>query len=211
MKELVKQYRKTLWVALFGYFFILMLQITLKYIPFHSDVAFLNIKQTEVLEVLFYLPIFYTHVLSTIFVLLAGFTQFNSLVLNKYPKIHRSIGKLYVFVVLLLAAPSGFFIGWYANGGLYSKISFVTLSVLWFFFTLKGFLSIKNKQITQHKSYMLRSFALTFSAITLRFWKVILVYLFHPSPMDVYQIIAWLGWVPNILIVEYYIYRNYKS
>lgn len=211
MKELAKQYRKTLWIVLFGYFFILMLQITLKYIPFHSDVAFLNIKQTEVHEVAFYLPIFYTHVLSSIFVLLAGFTQFNSFVLNRYPKIHRNIGKLYVFVILLLAAPSGFFIGWQANGGFYSKISFVTLSVLWFFFTLKGFLSIKNKQITQHKLYMLRSFSLTFSAITLRFWKVILVYLFHPSPMDVYQIIAWLGWVPNILIIEYYIYRNYKS
>lgn len=188
-----------------------MFQITLKYIPFHSNVAFLNIKQTEVHEVPFYLAIFYTHVLSAIFVLLAGFTQFNTTVLNKYPKIHRNIGKLYVFVILLLASPSGFFIGLHANGGLYSKISFVTLAILWFYFTLKGFISIKNKQILQHKSYMLRSFALTFSAITLRFWKVILVYLFHPSPMDVYQIIAWLGWIPNILIVEYYIYRNYKS
>ena len=35
---------------------------------------------------------------------------------------------------------------------------------------------------------MMRSFALTFSAITLRLWKVIIVYLFHPAPMDVYQI-----------------------
>lgn len=196
---------------LFGYFFILMVQITLKYIPFHSNAAFLNIKQTEVRQVPFYLPIFYTHVVSTIFVLLGGFTQFNSFVLKKYPKIHRNMGKLYVFVILFLAAPSGFFIGLHANGGLYSKISFVTLSILWFFFTLKGFIAIKNKKIILHKSFMLRSFALTFSAITLRFWKVILVYLFHPSPMDVYQIIAWLGWIPNILIVEYYIYRNYRS
>ncbi len=58
---------------------------------------------------------------------------------------------------------------------------------------------------------MLRSFALTFSAITLRFWKVILVYLFQPAPMDVYQIIAWLGWIPNLLIVEYYLYNQLKK
>ncbi len=28
--------------------------------------------------------------------------------------------------------------------------------------------------------------------------------------MDVYQIIAWLGWVPNILIVEFIILKKYR-
>ncbi|KUJ61638.1 hypothetical protein AR687_11915 [Flavobacteriaceae bacterium CRH] len=199
-----------IWLICFSYFFILMIQITWQYIPFKSEVAFLQIKQTEVAEIPFYLTFFYVHVYSAIFVLLAGFFQFNNSLLKKYPKVHRNIGKFYVLVVLFLSAPSGLFIGVFANGGLYSKISFVSLSILWFYFTLKGFLFIKNKNIQQHKAFMLRSFALTFSAITLRFWKVILVYLFHPSPMDVYQIIAWLGWVPNLLIVEYYLYKQLK-
>ncbi len=56
---------------------------------------------------------------------------------------------------------------------------------------------------------MWRSFALTLSAVTLRMWKVIIVYLFHPNPMDVYQIIAWLGWIPNILLIEYLIAKKY--
>ncbi len=195
----------------FSYFFILMIKITLQYIPFRNDVAFLQIKQTEVTEIPFYTTFFYIHVYSAIFVLLAGFTQFNSGLLKRKPAIHRNIGKLYVFIVLFLSAPSGLFIGIFANGGFYSKISFVTLSILWFYFTLKGFLTIKNKNIKLHKAFMLRSFALTFSAITLRFWKVFLVYLFQPSPMDVYQIIAWLGWVPNLLIIEYYLYNQSKK
>ncbi|HEU0126123.1 MAG TPA: DUF2306 domain-containing protein, partial [Flavobacterium sp.] len=65
--------------------------------------------------------------------------------------------------------------------------------------------------ITQHKAFMMRSFALTFSAITLRLWKIILVNLFHPAPMDVYQIIAWLGWLPNLIIIEYYLYKQSKK
>lgn len=211
MNHLIKTYKNILWLLVFGYFFILMMQITLKYLPFHSNVAFLNIKQTEVTQVPLYLPIFFIHVFSTVLVLIAGFTQFNSFLLQKYPRFHRNIGKLYVFVVLFLAAPSGLFIGYYANGGLISKVAFMLLSLLWFFFTYKGFIHIKNKNIPLHRQFMLRSFALTFSAITLRLWKVILVYLFHPSPMDVYQIISWLGWIPNILIIEYYIYRHYKS
>lgn len=205
-----KTYKNILWLLVFGYFFILMMQISLKYFPFDSNVAFLNIKQTEVTQVALYLPLFYIHVLSSIFVLVAGFTQFNTFILQKHTQIHRNIGKVYVFVVLFLAAPSGMFIGYYANGGWTSKTAFITLSFFWFYFTYKGLIHIKNKEIQKHKQFMLRSFALTFSAITLRFWKVIIVHLFHLAPMDTYQIIAWLGWIPNILIIEYYIAKNKK-
>ncbi|MFP7656634.1 MULTISPECIES: DUF2306 domain-containing protein [Chryseobacterium] len=65
-----------------------------------------------------------------------------------------------------------------------------------------------KKKFLLHKQWMWRSFALTLSAITLRMWKVIIVYLFHPNPMDVYQIIAWLGWIPNILLIEFLITKK---
>jgi uncharacterized membrane protein YozB (DUF420 family) len=188
-----------------------MIKITLQYFPFKTDAAFLQIKQTEVTEIPLYLVFFYIHVCSSIFVLLAGFSQFNSTLLKKYPKLHQRMGKWYVFTILFLSAPSGFFIGVFANGGLFSKISFITLAVLWFYFTLKGFITIKKKDLQAHKIFMYRSFALSFSAITLRFWKVIIVNLFHPPPMDVYQIIAWLGWIPNLLIIEYYLYNQSKK
>lgn len=187
-----------------------MLLITLKYIPFNPEASFLQIKQTEVLEIPFYLTFFYIHVYTAIFVLLAGFTQFNSFILKKYRKIHRVSGRIYVYIVLFLAAPSGLFIGLYANGGLFSKISFVILAILWFTFTLLGMLFVLKKEIYKHEQFMLRSFALAFSAITLRLWKLILVYIFLPSPMDLYQIVAWLGWIPNLLIIEFYIIKKYK-
>ncbi|RZL46611.1 MAG: DUF2306 domain-containing protein [Pedobacter sp.] len=187
-----------------------MLQITLRYIPLDTQVAFLQIKQTEVEGIKAYLPIFYVHVYTAIFALLAGFTQFNNALLAKYKKLHSTIGYLYFISVVFLAAPSGIFIGYYANGGLYAQISFILLGILWLIFTVKAIEFIKNGDIKKHRQFMLRSFALAFSAITLRLWKVILVYLFHPAPMDVYQIIAWLGWIPNLLIVEYIIRKNIK-
>lgn len=201
-------YKQMAWLLFFAYFFMLMVQITLRYIPFSSEVSFLQIKQTEVSGIKAYLPIFYVHVYSAIFVLLAGFTQFNHKILAQYPKIHRCLGYLYVGFVLLLASPSGIFIGWFANGGLVAKTSFIILGVLWFWFTLKALLLILKGKIFAHKKFMYRSFALAASAITLRLWKVILVYLFHPAPMDVYQIIAWLGWIPNLLIAEWLIKKK---
>lgn len=204
-------FKKISWLFICGFFFILMVQITLKYIPYNNNIAFLQIKQTEVTTINGYLSFFYIHVYSAILCLIAGFTQFNISSLRNYSKIHRNIGKLYVIVVLFLAAPSGLFIGLYANGGFYSQIAFVLLSILWFWFTLKAFLAIRKRNFLKHKKFMYRSFALAFSAITLRFWKVILVYLFQIYPMDVYQIIAWLGWIPNLVVIEFYIFNKFQK
>ena len=208
LRKLTRNYWYLAWLLAFLFLFFLMLRITLKYFPFNSDVAFLQIKQTEVNNVSFYLPTFYVHVYSSILVLVAGFTQFNNSLLKSYRNLHRVLGYLYVIVVLFFSAPSGLVIGLFANGGLSSKVAFVILAILWFVFTLNATLSAKGRDFKRHQEFMLRSFALAFSAVTLRLWKVILVYLFHPAPMDVYQIIAWLGWVPNLLFVEWLIKNN---
>ncbi|RKE78585.1 DUF2306 domain-containing protein [Chryseobacterium sp. AG363] len=199
---------KTLLVLGFGYFFWLMLKITLEYIPFNPEVSFLMIKQTEVLERPEYLYFFYTHVYTSIFVLFSGFLALlrRNFGVNNF---HRNMGKLYTFLILIFAAPSGIYMGIFANGGLFSKISFIILGSLWWFSTLKAYQLARQKRFKEHKQWMWRSFAFTLSAITLRMWKVIIVYLFHPNPMDVYQIIAWLGWIPNILIIEYLITKKH--
>ncbi|WP_312090437.1 DUF2306 domain-containing protein [Chryseobacterium sp.] len=207
-KKNISNVFKTLLIIGFGYFFWLMLKITLEYIPLKSDVSFLMIKQTEVTDRPEYLYFFYTHVYTSIFVLLTGFLA----ILRKdfgVKNFHKSTGKIYVFLILLFAAPSGIYMGVFANGGFLSKISFVILGSLWWFSTFKAYQLARQKKFTEHKNWIWRSFALTISAITLRMWKVIIVYLFHPNPMDVYQIIAWLGWVPNIILIEYLILKKH--
>ena len=55
---------------------------------------------------------------------------------------------------------------------------------------------------------MIRSYALTFSAITLRTWKFILSRTTHIDPLHLYMIDAWLGFVPNLLLAEWWIRRK---
>lgn len=192
---------KTGLLLCFGYFFWLMLLLTFEYIPAKSDVSFLMIKQTEVISHPEYLSFFYIHVYSSILVLLTGFLAIIRVNFNKI-KIHQYAGKAYVFVILFLAAPTGIYMGFFANGGFFSKISFVILGIFWWFSTFKAYQLIRQKNYKAHQQWMWRSFALTLSAITLRLWKWIIVYFFQPSPMDVYEIVAWLGWIPNILLIE---------
>jgi hypothetical protein len=55
---------------------------------------------------------------------------------------------------------------------------------------------------------MIRSYALTFSAITLRTWKLILSNIFSIDLAELYVIDAWLGFVPNLLLAEIIIRKN---
>lgn len=201
---------KSFLLLLLGYFCILMLQITLQYIPYNTDVAFLRIKQ-DYIHLFHYRLSFFIHVYSSLFVLLAGFTQFSERVQKKAKLLHKIAGKSYVFIVLLLSAPSGFIIGLYANGGIGSRIAFCLLGVLWFAFTLMAYLKIRKGDLNGHISFMYRSYALALSAITLRVWKYLIVFLLHPHPMDVYRIVAWLGWVPNLFIAELLIRNRFKK
>ncbi|MEI2294261.1 DUF2306 domain-containing protein [Sphingobacterium sp. ML3W] len=199
---------KGFWLLLFAYSCVLMAEITWRYHSFALDANFLMIKQTEIEAFWWYKYAFYLHVCTAILALPAGFTQFNSGLLKKYPQLHRRIGYVYVFSILGFAAPSGVLIGSVANGGFFAVISFELLALGWFYFTFQAVRLAVQKKFNVHQDFMLRSFALTCSALTLRFWKVILVYLFQPNPMDLYQIIAWLGWVPNLLLIEFIIYRK---
>ena len=52
---------------------------------------------------------------------------------------------------------------------------------------------------------MLRSYALTLSAISLRLLKWIIVSTFEWPPMDTYKIVSWLGWIVNIVVIEMYL------
>ncbi|MBL0020717.1 MAG: DUF2306 domain-containing protein [Bacteroidetes bacterium] len=185
----------------YAYFCWLMLEISLQYIPINTDVAFLRIKQDEI-ALGYYKIAFFTHVFAAPLCLLAGFTQFSKLIRRKLPKVHRWSGWLYVTSVIGFAAPSGFVMGVHANGGWPSQLAFCLLGALWLIFTILAVKRAAQGDFKAHRAWMIRSFALALSAITLRAWKWILVGLFEPRPMHVYMLIAWLGWTLNLLVAE---------
>jgi uncharacterized membrane protein len=181
-----------------------MILITLQYIPVKYDVAFLNIKQ-EAIRHIHYRIAFFSHVYSSILVLILGFSQFSKFLRNKLPKIHKMLGKLYIGLVLFVASPSGLVMAVYANGGISSKISFSVQAILWFTFTYIAFTFAKKLEWKKHRNFMMRSYALTFSAISLRLFKWIIVGSFQLPPMETYKIVSWLGWIVNLALVEIYI------
>ncbi|MFZ4785703.1 MAG: DUF2306 domain-containing protein [Flavobacteriales bacterium] len=187
--------------AILVFFAALMLQITMQYVPVSRDAAFLGIKATAV-SYSYYLPVFYIHVYTSMFALLGGMFQFSPLLRREFPQWHRSAGKMYIVVILLLSGPSGFIMSIHANGGWSSQIAFILLSVLWWWFTYKAYVSVRRRDFEAHRRFMIRSYALTLSAISLRLFKMWMTEIWHPNPMDAYKTVAWLGWTLNLLVAE---------
>ncbi len=179
----------------------LMLRTVITYSSFETDVLFLAQKQ-EYLPNVAWRTAFHVHVFSAVFALLAGFTQFSGQLIDSNPRLHRWLGRAYVWNILAINFPAAVVMGVYANGGAEGKTAFLLLDVLWFAFTLHGYRLAKQKKFLQHRDFMIRSYALTFSAITLRTWKLFLEQMGGLEPGALYIMEAWLGFVPNLLAAE---------
>ena len=114
--------------------------------------------------------------------------------------LHRQIGKLYIISVLL-SAIAGIYVGFFATGGLVSSFGFICLGIIWFYTTLMAYIHIKNKRINKHRKMMIYSYAACFAAVTLRIWLPLLI-LFFGDFITAYKIVAWLCWVPNLIIAN---------
>lgn len=191
-------------LAFFSY---LMIRITLEYSVMRSDVDFLLTKQ-HVYPISWWRISFYTHVFTSCFVLIAGFSQFSPWILRKYPRFHRLMGWSYFLIVTIVSGPAAWVMALYANGGLPARTSFTFLATLWIGFTLLAGYYAFRKRFVLHGAYMLRSYALTLSAITLRSYTVILHMTSLASPRDIYITTAWLSWVPNLLLAEWLIRKG---
>lgn len=142
----------------------------------------------------------YAHVIFSPLSILLGYLQF----LDIKNRFHQQIGKAYVFSILIFAAPSGLFMAFYALGGIWGKVNFILLSLLWFVYTLLAFYSIKNGKVKQHKQWIIGSFILTNSAVLLRIFAFINTKLHITEGANSYVIVSMLSWLPTILFYEIY-------
>ncbi|MCU4580275.1 DUF2306 domain-containing protein [Acinetobacter gyllenbergii] len=210
MWKILNQLPQLLLVILFSYLCWLMLQICLQYFPWSDSRHFLVLKQDVVLTQPWRLA-FQVHVITSSLVLLAGFTQFSQSIRKRQPRLHRYAGWLYLVTTLGLALPSGLILALSANGGLSTQISFVLLGGLWGLSSVFALYYAFQRHWIKHQNWMIRSFALALSALSLRTWKLIL-YQLQPywdwlTPIHIYQLESWLGWTINLLLAEFIIYK----
>jgi uncharacterized membrane protein len=103
------------------------------------------------------------HAICGITATFTGPLQFSSRLRRNHLKLHRILGRVYV-TAIFIAAPLAITISW--GSGLI--VGTVVQASLWVFCTLLAFLTARNRQILQHRQWMIRSYAVTFTFISTR-------------------------------------------
>lgn len=136
--------------------------------------------------------------------LLVGPFQFLTRLRKTRPGLHRTLGKVYVFACLGAAVP-GLILAVGTDAGPIAQWGFGTLSVLWFAVTANAWRLAMAGRIAEHRRWMIRSFAMTFAAVTLRLYLPIPPLLLHMSFLEGYRAISWLSWTLNLAAVEIFL------
>lgn len=150
----------------------------------------------------------FTHALFASIALALGPLQFHRGLLARYSALHRTLGKIYVVSAMVGGGILGFYMSVYSLGGWITHLGFGTLAVLTTFTTAVAYLKIRQGEVNLHREWMIRSFSLIFAAVTLRLWLPLLVIAHKGAFLPAYLWVSWVCWVPNLVLVEFYIARS---
>lgn len=143
-----------------------------------------------------------THVFASATALTLGPLQFSASLRRAKPWLHRWTGRIYLAVGVLAGGLSGLYMAQHAFGGTVARLGFALLAACWLYTGACAYMAIRQGSVNVHRKWMVRNFALTFAAVTLR--------LYLPASQaagipfeEAYPFIAWLCWVPNLLAAEW--------
>lgn len=152
--------KSTLWVA--------MALATLSVLFFFELRVFLPIEPYRILHAHLAserVPLF-PHILFGLTALLAGPFQFSSRLRRSSLQLHRVLGRIYVCSVFISAA-----FALYMSFARQDMVWTWVHALVWAGCTVAALLLARNRQIVQHRQWMIRSYAVTFSFILVRILK----------------------------------------
>jgi uncharacterized membrane protein len=148
------------------------------------------------------------HVLSGILALLIGPFQFVGRLRRRFVPVHRFMGATYVASATALGV-TGLILAPTAYTGLVASAGFTVLDLAMLFTTFTAVRMIMAGRYSEHRRWMIRSFSLIMAGVMLRVWMPIYGVLaalgiVNFSNETAYAAIAWLCWVPNLLLAIWF-------
>ena len=153
-----------------------------------------------------------THSLFGAIALFAGVFQLIKSIREKYPRSNIFLRKIY-YTSVLVSAISGLHVATYAQGGLVNKVGFFILDIIWICSIIQAINADKKSDMPAFRIWIVRNYALTFAAITLRIWLTLIWSFYHFQPShfsEIYQTLGFLCWIPNLIILEWFYLKKIR-
>jgi uncharacterized membrane protein len=136
------------------------------------------------------------HTLSGTFALLAGPLQFSSRFRQRHLQLHRILGRTYA-VCVLVGSITGIALAWGRPGLPGTSMQ----AAAWMVCTTAAVITARNRQITQHRQWMARSYAVTFTFVSSRVLNLMPSYWSHLG--DVLSAVGVIAFtLASLLIVD---------
>jgi hypothetical protein len=147
------------------------------------------------------------HIFTSCLAIALGPWQFIPAVCTRWPKAHRWIGRAYLGLGVLPGGIAGLYMAFHAFGGMISHTGFCLLSLAWLFTAYRGYSAARAQRFAEHRAWMIRNFALTLGAVTLRM-QLGACFAAGLRFEDFYPWLAWTAWIPNVFAAEWLIRRT---
>ena len=151
-------------------------------------------------------PWLFVHVAGAITALILGSLQFLPALRRGPGPPHRWIGRTYV-VGCLVGGAAGLVLAPGSSAGPIASTGFGALAIIWIAVNLLGWRAAVQGRFAQHRRWMIRSWALTLAAVTLRLYLPLVLVLDLPF-LPWYRAISFLAWVPNLIAAELWLRRT---
>lgn len=147
-------------------------------------------------------PAIQAHILASALALLLGPAQFSTRLRASRPRLHRWMGRIYLGLAVGVGGIAGLYMSAVAFGGMPARLGFAGLALAWLYTGARAYGAIRRRAVAEHRQWMIRNFALSLAAVTLRLYLPF-SFIFGWPFATAYATIAWLCWVPNLLVAEW--------
>ncbi|AYV45236.1 hypothetical protein CFHF_03485 [Caulobacter flavus] len=151
-------------------------------------------------------PWLVVHIAGSVVALALGSLQFVPALRRGATPPHRWTGRLYV-LGCLVGGGAGLVLAPGSSAGPSASAGFGLLAVIWIAVNLLGWRAAMQGRFAEHRRWMIRSWALTLAAVTLRLYLPLVMALDLPF-LPWYRAISFLAWVPNLVAAELWLRRR---
>ncbi|GAB1818766.1 DUF2306 domain-containing protein [Herbidospora sp. RD11066] len=134
-----------------------------------------------------------------------GPLQFVKRLRTSRPKLHRVIGRIYM-ISIVVASIAAVVNAVVTISGFAVQVAFFILVAAWLYTVAMAYRCIRRGEVQAHRMWMIRNYALTFAAVTLRIYLLAGLQLAPSLGFEaIYTSAVWASILGNVLVAEYFI------
>ena len=181
--------------------------LALSYFNFDLENKFLGSK-VRFLGNKLWLVSFYVHIAFGAIAVITGALLFFKRIVHYSSKVHKWIGKVYILSILFITGPTGFYLAFFAEGGPFATVGFMLMSFAWMVPTYMAYHKIRKGDIRGHYKWIIRSYCMTLSGITLRLITPVGTHIMELDYQTNFVMTSYACWMINIALGELILLAN---